>query len=469
MNASQALLDHIDKLAKTKYPAEVIDQVRYCLIDYVGCVYAGSARSVYREAAQGLPEGSARLLGLGKTANPLQACLFNGIFSHGEELDDGHRRAMMHLGAPIFSALLAAWDEAEVGGRLDEQRFIAAAVCGYQAAIILGQTLQPHHKLQGFHGTGTCGTIGAALAIGVLRGYTEKQMQVTLALAATSGAGLLGVLDDGSQMKPYNVGRAAMDAYAAAQLGAAAPVPPDDILGGKRGFLRVFSGDAQGRAQETAHAQGSAGVVEPAGVQEPRLLLPSEEEYLIQGVFRKPYAACRHCHAAIDAARAIAKEPRFNAGSVNSISIRTYDLGVFGHDCQQPANGSAAKMSTPFCVAAALLGYPLLPSTFTDERCADEKLVRLAQTVAVVPDVLVTSWLPDRRGCIMRVEQADGAVFEQTVEYAKGEPENPLTADELEQKFLTLCASSTLPEKAAQSFLDAIKAGSVAAALSLLR
>ncbi len=234
MNASQALLDHIDKLAKTKYPAEVIDQVRYCLIDYVGCVYAGSARSVYREAAQGLPEGSARLLGLGKTANPLQACLFNGIFSHGEELDDGHRRAMMHLGAPIFSALLAAWDEAEVGGRLDEQRFIAAAVCGYQAAIILGQTLQPHHKLQGFHGTGTCGTIGAALAIGVLRGYTEKQMQVTLALAATSGAGLLGVLDDGSQMKPYNVGRAAMDAYAAAQLGAAAPVPPDDILGGKR-------------------------------------------------------------------------------------------------------------------------------------------------------------------------------------------------------------------------------------------
>lgn len=447
MNASQALLDHIDKLAKTKYPAEVVDQVRYCLIDYVGCVYAGSARSVYRKVAQGLPEGSARLLGLGKTANPLQACLVNGIFSHGEELDDGHRRAMMHLGAPIFSALLAAWDEAEVGGRLDEQRFIAAAVCGYQAAIILGQTLQPHHKLQGFHGTGTCGTIGAALAIGVLRGYTEKQMRATLALAATSGAGLLGVLDDGSQMKPYNVGRAAMDAYAAAQFGAAEPEPPEDILGGKRGFLRVFSGDAQ----------------------EPQLLLPSEGEYLIQGVFRKPYAACRHCHAAIDAARAIAKEPRFNADSVKSISIRTYDLGVFGHDCQQPANGSAAKMSTPFCVAAALLGYPLLPSTFTDERCVDEKLVRLAQTVAVVPDLLVTSWLPDRRGCIMRVEQTDDVVFEQTVEYAKGEPENPLTADELEQKFLTLCASSALPKEAAQGFLAAIKAGSVAAALSFLR
>ncbi len=447
MNASQALLDHIDKLAKIKYPAEVIDQVRYCLIDYVGCVYAGSARSVYREVAQGLPEGNARLLGLGKTANPLQACLVNGIFSHGEELDDGHRRAMMHLGAPIFSALLAAWDEAEADGSFDEQRFVAAAVCGYQAAIILGQTLQPHHKLQGFHGTGTCGTIGAALAIGVLRGYTEKQMRATLALAATSGAGLLGVLDDGSQMKPYNVGRAAMDAYAAAQLGAAAPVPPEDILGGKRGFLRVFSEDAQ----------------------EPQLLLPSEGEYLIQGVFRKPYAACRHCHAAIDAACAIAREPRFNADSVKSISIRTYDLGVFGHDCQRPANGSAAKMSTPFCVAAALLGYPLLPSIFTDERCADEKLVRLAQTVAVVPDLLVTSWLPDRRGCIMRVEQTDGAVFEQTVEYAKGEPENPLTADELEQKFLTLCSSSALSEEEARGFLAAIKAGSVAAALSLLR
>lgn len=447
MNASQALLDHIDKLAKTKYPAEVVDQVRYCLIDYVGCVYAGSARSVYRKVAQGLTESSARLLGLGKTANPLQACLVNGIFSHGEELDDGHRRAMMHLGAPIFSALLAAWDEAGAGGSFDEQRFIAAAVCGYQAAIILGQTLQPHHKLQGFHGTGTCGTIGAALAIGVLRGYTEKQMRATLALAATSGAGLLGVLDDGSQMKPYNVGRAAMDAYAAAQFGATEPEPPEDILGGTRGFLRVFSGDAQ----------------------EPQLLLPSEGEYLIQGVFRKPYAACRHCHAAIDAARAIAKEPRFNADSVKSISIRTYDLGVFGHDCQQPANGSAAKMSTPFCVAAALLGYPLLPSTFTDERCADKKLVRLAQTVAVVPDLLVTSWLPDRRGCIMRVEQTDGVVFEQTVEYAKGEPENPLTADELEQKFLTLCASSALSKEATQGFLAAIKAGSVAAALSLLR
>ena len=53
--------------------------------------------------------------------------------------------------------------------------------------------------------------------------------------------------------------------------------------------------------------------------------------------------------------------------------------------------------------------------------------------------------------------------------WAEGEPENPLTAGELEQKFLTLCASSALSKEAAQGFLAAIKAGSVAAALSLLR
>ena len=445
LNAAKALLDHVHDLATMTYPPEVIDQVNYCLIDYLGCAYAGSARSVYRKHVDDLPDGPVRLLGFGQTTDSLRACLMNGIFAHTEELDDGHRRAMMHVGAPLFSALLAAWDEH--ANAIDEQRFVAATVCGYQAAILLGECLQPRHKLQGFHATGTCGTVATALALGVLYDYREEQMASTLALAATSAAGLLGVLDDGSQMKPYNVGRAALDAYAAAQLGALESLPPDDILGGKRGFLRVFSVDGSGAA----------------------LPFPPKGTYLIQEVFRKPYAACRHCHAPIDAARAAAHDVGFEASLVKHVLVRMYDLGVYGHDQRRPSNGSAAKMSIPFCVAAALLGEPLLSSTFTDERCNDAKIVGLAEKVTVVSDSLVTSWLPDRRGCILRIEFTDGSFVEKTIEYAKGEPENPMTTEELEQKFLTLCTSSSaLPCDEAQHILQTIKADGIRAAMPLL-
>ena len=115
---------------------------------------------------------------------------------------------------------------------------------------------------------------------------------------------------------------------------------------------------------------------------------------------------------------------------ISKIIVYTYQLAVKGHDHTTIYNASSAKLSIPFCIATALLHGKNDISMFTDAVLTDPDVLALTAKTEVLEDEMYTQ---DRSKRAARVEihLKDGSVLTEQIDYAKGEPENPLSEEEL--------------------------------------
>lgn len=374
---------HIVDAFKLKVSVKIVNK---CLLDYLS-VYIGGSPSF-------------------DFSSDIPSSLSMGMASHILELDDGHRRGAVHVGATLFSALMAVVDKE----KLNSQDFLRGAIVGYEATIRLACAVQPECKLKGYHATGTCGTVGAAMGIAAALHFDHEQMNTTLAAAVTSAAGVLEMQEDDSDLKPYNVGRAAMDAVAAAYIGRTGLKGPKDALGGKRGFLKVMTDDPHTEYLTDFNC----------------------DTLCIEQIYQKVYAACRHAHPAIEASLALRDSVKME--DIESVEVRAYKLAVAGHDHTEIESISSAKMSIPFSVAVALVTGEAGLNAFTDETICNPAILSLTKKVQVVVDEELTAQSPAKRASKVTIHTKSGS-FSNQVDYPKGEPENPLSQQELEDKF----------------------------------
>lgn len=432
-NITEIFLDDIIRLLKIELPERIRVQAKMSIIDYMGCIYLGEYE-LHEETQRYIElnsddKGSSPVIGTNKKVSTHMAALLNGMNSHVSELDDGHRYGMLHLSAPIISTLLAVANEKNISG----DDFLKGIVIGNEVAIRLASSIQPGHKLKGYHATGTCGTIGSAVGLGVALHYNRDQLKATISAAATDAAGLLAAIDDESRLKPYNIGRAAVAAINAAYIGAIGINGPDDILGGKRGFLKTMADDVKIQYLKTGF----------------------ENKYAIEMIYRKPYAACRHCHAAIEAAIDVENLNHIDIDSIDSVKIETYNLAVDGHDHKDIRNASSAKMSIPYSVAAGLVCGKADYEQFTRPYIENKKIINMMEKINVVESEELSALVPEKRGAIVTVLSGDNT-FTYRIDYPKGEPENPIEKDELEQKFYSLVRASGRDEIRAKHLLENI-------------
>lgn len=399
-------------IAKSReIPQHVIDQAKKCLLDYIG-VTVGGARLLKREQIEFLNQfsdekGTCTIIGTEQKTTVYNAALLNGYAAHVLELDDGHRFGMIHLGASIISAIISVGEKED----LSMQEMLIGIVMGYETAVRCACALQPGHKERGYHVSGTCGAIGSAMGIGFACRYSEQQLLSTLACAVTSAAGVLEIQEDASELKPYNLGRAAMDGVAAAYMGKVGLRGPDDIIGGKRGLLSVLTLDAKTSFLEDF----------------------SSGKYSIEGIYQKVYAACRHCHPAIEAALVLREKYKIDVCDIEKIEVRTYRLAVGGHDHKTVKGLSSAKLSTPYSVALALIKGNAGYDDFCLKNIQDEAILRLAEKVEVFVDEELTAISPAIRAAEVCIRTRKTA-YHHRVDYPKGEPENPLTFSDISKK-----------------------------------
>lgn len=397
-------------------PFNVNEQAKKCLLDYLGVTIGGLKyiKDVHPELVDAVSSPS----------------FLNGFAAHVLELDDGHRHGMIHLGASIVSVVLAVTEQE----LLSSVNILRGIVMGYEAAVRCARAIQPGHKVRGYHVSGTCGTIGSAMAIAFARGYSKEQMKSTLACAVSSAAGVLEIQEQASEMKPYNLGRAAFDGVLAAQIGKMAMSGPDDILGGKRGFLVALT--------DTPHSEYFTDF--------------SDEGYAIEGIYQKIHAACRHCHPAIDATLDMQKELKLQPEDIDRIEVHTYKLAVGSHDHIDIRGISSAKLSTPFAVALALVKGSVGYADYNEDNLNDYWIKNLTRKVSVIEDDDLTQRSPAVRGARVTIYIKDGSVCEASCMYPKGEPENPLSREELEEKFIGLAMYGGLTKKECDEVINEI-------------
>lgn len=378
-------------------PKNVLFQAKKCLLDYLSCLVGGKG---YYQQKLNLPE-------IGEDIQT-DALRF-GMYSHVLELDDGHRKGAVHVGAPVFSALIPV----TLRFGIEPKDFFNGVIAGYEATVRLACAVQPGCRKRGYHASGICGTVGAAIGIATALKFNAEQMNTTIAAAVAGAAGVLEMQEDGSDLKPYNVGRASMDAVVATMMGKAGLKGPDDAIGGKRGFVAVMT--------DTPHLEQLTDFL--------------GDTLAVEHVYRKEYAACRHAHPAIEAVLKI--RPQITISEIEKIEVLTYLQATEGHSYIEIPTVSAAKMSIPFSVAVALVTGTADMKAFSNENITNKTILELTKKVEVKEDVNLTALNPQKRVAIIVVHTKDRN-YSQRVDYPKGEPENPLSKEELENKFRSM-------------------------------
>ncbi len=406
-------------------PSEVIDRAKYFFLDYLGVAVRGSlsesSQPVYRLTAGLEMPGTGTILGRPeKTAVPY-AALANGTSAHSLELDDTHQGGSIHLGVCVFSAALAVAEQVGASG----QAFLTSAVAGFEAAARLAMAVRPkEHYGRSFHPTATCGTFGAAVSAGRLLGLTEEQLLSALGIAGSQAAGSMEFLTEGAWTKRLHPGWAAFSGLHAALLAREGFVGPTTIVEGRDGFLKAYSNDPD-------PSKISAG-------------LGTDFQILHTAV--KPHACCRYTQAPIDAVLAVVRAHDIRPTDVKTITIGMLETGIPvicepSERTYHPANVVEAQFSLPFGVAVAVSRRRAGLEEFAPTMLQDADVLAIMPKVAYTHDPALEENYPQEWPAWARMELTDGREVSARVRFPKGDPDNPLSWQELIDKYQGLVGS----------------------------
>jgi 2-methylcitrate dehydratase PrpD len=426
-NLSKALVAQLMRIRQVGLSPDTAHQAKRCLLDYLAATYAGG-QMLHTQATNLLAihagtEGGVSAIGFDRKVSLQTATFVNGLTSHVAEMDDGVRHGMIHPGSPIFSALIPAAELFQVAG----EDLLMGIVIGYEAAVRLAAAIQPTHYQRGYHPTATCGTMGAALGLAAMLQLDEVATEHALAAASVTASGTLKVIGEGSDLKPFNTAQAALSGLMAALTARAGFAGPANVLSGPTGFLQICADSCDVAKLTENDSQG----------------------LWIHQVYVKPYAACRHAHPAIEASLSLRTDPALRPEMIESMVITTYGGLAGRHDHRAATTVAAAKMSIPVATAIALITGRAGIEAFTAETLGNPSIATLASKVSIIDDPELTRQVPGKREARVECFMRNGELRQMTVVYPKGEPENPMSDDELIQKFNELTAYGGIqPERA---------------------
>lgn len=423
---------------------DIVHQTKCLLLDYLGVTIAGtrtaSAQAVYRMVVNdtyNLGLSPCTIIGTSARSSLERAALANGTASHSIELDDTHQAGSIHLGVVMFSVAIAL---SEIHPESDVKQFIAAVVAGYEVAARLAMALQPKlHYEFGFHPTATCGVFGAAVTAARILGLSEEQMLWSVGIAGSMAAGSLEFLSDGSWTKRLHPGLAAQNGILAAKLAAEGFRGPASILEGRDGFLSAYSRDAKFHL-----------VNQDLGT-----------TYEILRTSTKPHACCRYMQASIDGLTELAITNDLHPEQISRVEIAVLEAG-WPLVCEprrrkySPSTIVDAQFSMPFAAALALTYRQAGLDQFTDDNLKSAQLQSIMSKVVMVKDQRIEKNFPAEWATRVKVRLINGDEFEKVVRFPKGDPENPLSWQELTTKFQSL-ARHVFPQSRCQEIVDSVK------------
>ncbi|NLI11542.1 MmgE/PrpD family protein [Pelotomaculum propionicicum] len=415
---SKKLAGFISDMNFAHFPAHTVHMAKMAFLDWLGSTAAGGMEAPFQKAYAvirgqgGFPQ--ATILAIGEKTSCLNAALANGLASHIIELDDVHRAAIIHAGAAVIPAALAV---AEMNGAAGKQ-LLEAIVAGYEVAIRVGESITPAHYFY-WHTTGTCGTFGAAAAAGKLLGLTIDQLVWALGNAGTQAAGLWEFLADGAMSKHLHPGKAAQNGVLAALLAREDFTGATRILEGERGFCRAT-------ADSFDLDKLTSGLGQPP--------------YKIEENSFKIHASCRHTHPAIDVILGLSASNGVKTDDIEEIRIHTYGTALSITENYKPSSVYAAKFSLPFCAALALKNGRCGLADFTEEALADPEIRDLMDKVVLTKDEGLDALHPACWPTIVEITCRTGGTCRERTDFPRGDPENPVSTDELLAKFRTLAA-----------------------------
>lgn len=396
--------DGLISLADRPLPPDARHAAQRTLLNALACAIGAS-----RTPAAGIAVGYARahggtpvapVPGRAERADLLGAALATGIAVHHDDFDDTHLRTVIHPGGATLAAVLPLGVVSEAPG----ESVLRAYAVGVEAQLRLGNAISPGHYDTGWHITGTCGGVGAAVAASVLLGLDAARMRSAAELAATMPLGHREAL--GSMTKLFHLGQAAANGLLAALLAQRGFPGAEGILERPGGFFAAYT---------------------PAAKPDELLAGLGEQWELEKNTF-KPYPCGIVSHPLIDAA--VALSPRVpGTDHVTEIVAHCHPLVVELMGRLQPGDGMQARFSAAHTIAAGLADGVLTRQQFSDERVTRPDVRRLRSVTTFAPSADIA-----RDEALLEVRLDDGTAVSEHVAHARGSLARPLSDDELTAK-----------------------------------
>ena len=416
----------------------VRESARRSLIDTLGCMLGGSTVGPVRTLASTVhdPKQIAPVFGTPYRAHPYHAAFIGGVAGTWMDADSGGTKhpaggrvppvPTAHPAVHLLPALLA-----ETGAihPVPGDELIRIYLVSHEVGQRIGSATR---LLPGIHPHGVHGTSSAALAIGLARklevGSLARSMELATSLPLVTS---LHVAMSGATVRNAYAGlgaRNGMMAVDAAMRGAAAPAD----------------------ALQAVLAHGLSDALDTE-----RLLRGLGRDWESARAYVKPHACARWIHPALDAVGSLMPAETLDPDSVQAIEIRTFRFAAMMNDPHPPTD-LGAKFSVPYCVAAMVCFGSVELDAFKPAAMRRRDLQQLSARVEVVEEPDYTAALPERRPTTVMIRYRDGRTATASVEGAHGDPEDPLTAADLEGKYLRL-ATAALGSKAANRSLDLLR------------
>jgi 2-methylcitrate dehydratase PrpD len=411
MGAASVLGRFVHRTSYNDLPGNAVSLAKERILDFLGTAFDSYRRypmtSVIRvlQAYQGREE--ATVIGEGIKLPCALAAMVNSAYN----ISDGSRFTGAHPACVVVPAVLAA---AEVRGATEPvsgKDLILAVVLGYEVMLRIGRAMYPSSHNRGFSPTTIHGPMGAAAAVGKILNFDEESIIQAISIASLMGHGLQAADRAPYPTFSFQTGRAAEAGVLCALVAKGGLKGSDEIL--EEGFYPAFS-------------------------DEYHLGLIAKDlgnEYAITKTYIKLHGGCRHMHAPIDAALYLRKTHNLNWEDIEQVNVKTYSTALAVCNIKEPQTGRQAEYTIQFSVPVALIYGDASPDRFTDSILRDERVQGLMRKMKVELEPSLDKDYPAKRTAIVEIATKGGKRFTHRLDFAKGEPENPLSPSKLEAKF----------------------------------
>lgn len=406
----------------TDLPAVVVENGKKSILDGLGLALSGSvAKSgelVRRHVGDiSSPTGAATVIGSDLRVPARFAAFCNGVGIHADDYDDTQLAVakdrvyglLTHPTAPALPAALAMGETLGASGA----DVMLAYHLGVEAECKIAEAINPRHYQEGFHATATCGTFAAASAAGRLMGLDIAALQRALSIAGSQSAGLRE--NFGTMTKPFHAGRSSESGIVAAQFASYGWSAAGNILEAPRGFFK-----AAGGGYDAGAIAGKFG--KPWTFEEP-------------GVSIKPHPSGSLTHPGMTEMLRLIEENGIRAEDVRRVRVGTNSNMPNALIHHQPQNELQAKFSMEFCMAILLIEGRAGLAEFTDEVVRRPDVKEMIAKVDFVVDERAEAAGYHLMTTYIDIEVADGRTISGMSDFGKGSPANPMSYDEVAQKF----------------------------------
>jgi 2-methylcitrate dehydratase PrpD len=308
---------------------------------------------------------------------------------------------------------------------LTGRELIVALVAGYEVAVRVGMAVMPTHYRY-WHSTATNGTFGAAATAAKAFRLDADGVQRTLGLAGTQAAGLNTFFESGDMTKSIHPGKAAFNGILSAQLARLGATSPPSILEHPKGYLNAFS--TEPKPQKLTEGLGTTWEI-------------------LQNGF-KYFPSILASHSPIQATLAIVQKHAIAPAQIARISNETYNTVKTHFSNKDVSTVMAARVSVPYCIAIAAIDGKLTQAQFAPGRINDPLLREVLANTEVIADAELNALYPDKFPARVTITLKSGASFQETVLFPKGDPQDPLSRDEIYAKFRDNVAAMLSPARA---------------------